>query len=67
MVSKSFHDWKRLVNAGVGSLVGMDCDDLPDVDYYGMYEEGKTAKEAARQAVREAGYALGYGLPGGEG
>lgn len=50
----TFDEWKKKVDAAVVRLCGLGADDLPDVDYWGMYEAGDTPTEAAREVVRNA-------------
>ena len=51
----SFEAWMREVDREVGLLVGLSYLDLPDLAYRDMYESGKSAKAAAKKAVRNAG------------
>lgn len=55
----SFEQWMEKVNRHVQNTVGLDCSDLPDVPYYDMYEDGKTPRNAAAEAIIEGG---GWGL-----
>lgn len=54
MQSRSFEDWKKLVDAELEKRCGMSSEDLPDVDYRGMYAVGDTPAVAARQAIANA-------------
>lgn len=52
---QGFDAWKGRVNLEIARLAGgLVADDLPDVDYYAMYDDGATPKEAARDAIRIA-------------
>jgi hypothetical protein len=55
MQDMNFDDWRKAVDAIIADRVGgLTSDDLPDVDYRGLYETGKSPEEAARFAVRNA-------------
>lgn len=49
-----FERWMRAVDDLVLSKVGVGTDDLPDVAYYDMFEDGDTPSAAARRAIRYA-------------
>lgn len=51
----SFESWMRAVDAALLAMCGMDSGDLADCAYSDMYEDGMSAKAAAKQAVRENG------------
>lgn len=55
MVAKAtFEQWMQLVNLEIGQRIGMDYRDLPDIPYRDLYDAGKSAKAAARRAIRSA-------------
>ena len=50
-----FARWKRSVDFEISKRVGgLTADDLPDVDYWSMWQEGKTPKQAAGRAIKNA-------------
>ncbi len=50
----TFKEWKCLVNREISKRCGLTGDDLPDVDYYSMYEDETPPAEAAEEAIRNA-------------
>lgn len=53
-VSQEYIEWKKRVNVEVQRVVGMDCDDLPDYDYYSAFVSGMSVTETAQEAVSAA-------------
>lgn len=51
-MKRSFEDWMASVDRQVSASVGLSADDLPDVDYYSLYESGATPASAAREAIQ---------------
>jgi len=54
-MSKSFEQWMAKVNEAIEREIGLSADDLPDMPYADMWEDGVSPKRAARMAIREAG------------
>ena len=52
---KTFEQWFSQVNAEISRKTGLTTDDLPDMCYLEMYEDGLTAPRAARKAIKNAG------------
>lgn len=50
----TYDEWKRLVDEVIRGRVGVSADDLPDVDYDGLFQSGNTPNQAARFALKEA-------------
>ena len=50
-----FETWLKLVDVEVASRCGLSYMDLPDWRYADAYEDGMSAKTAARRAIRAAG------------
>ena len=50
----SFTEWKVKVDAYLTKKYGLVSDDLPDIDYRGLYESGDSPSEAAKEAIRNA-------------
>jgi hypothetical protein len=48
----SFELWLEAVDRWVMQLCGMNRDDLMDVDYYEMFANHRSPREAARKAIR---------------
>lgn len=48
----TFEQWKAAVNREVIALCGMSCDDLSDVDFWSMHDDGESPKHAAREVLR---------------
>lgn len=49
-----FDAWMKRVDAAVNSWIGLSYEDLPDVDYYTMWEDGWPAGDAAQFALDNA-------------
>lgn len=54
MQDLSFEDWTKAVDKQIRKRCWLSSDDLPDVDYRGMYESGMSPKETAIFAIRNA-------------
>jgi hypothetical protein len=54
MREQTFKQWKAEVDEEIAAQCGMISDDLPDVDYRGLYETGNTPAEAADYAIEYA-------------
>lgn len=50
----SFEKWLAEVDKILNRTYGLSHDDLPDIDYRSLYEDGATAIEAAEEAVENA-------------
>lgn len=51
---KTFESWMARVDALISVATGCSADDLPDVGYRDMYEDGRSAESAAKAAIRAA-------------
>lgn len=51
----SFDAWKALVDKEVQKRIFVGCDDIPDVDYRGLWSSGDTPEDAAEFALDESG------------
>ena len=49
-----FELWKQRVNIEVLLLCGLGADDLPDCCYADWFEDGVSAKAAAKRALKNA-------------
>lgn len=49
-----FKKWKQKVDTITQVKCGMTCDDLPDVDYWSMYESGVNPTAAANRVIKYA-------------
>lgn len=49
-----FKTWMAKVSDEIESKVGLSLDDLPDMNYYEMWEDGISPANAARKAIRNA-------------
>lgn len=56
MAQQSFEQWLKKVDSKVENTVGIGISDLPDIDYLDRYEAGDTPTQAAKAALREAGW-----------
>ena len=54
MTKQSFDEWMAEVDSAIENEVYMISDDLPDVDYWDMWDGGTYPIEAARYAIRMA-------------
>jgi uncharacterized protein (DUF924 family) len=54
MARKTFTNWLNDVDGHITRLCDMNIDDLPDFAYREAYENGATALQTARAAVRTA-------------
>lgn len=55
-----FNAWLDMVESLVWDEVGVSLSDLPDEDYYGMFTDGFTPRDAADYVLTEAGYDTTY-------
>jgi hypothetical protein len=55
MTRTSFETWMEKVDEALEQIVGLSSLDLPDIDYYSLYESGVSPRRAARRAIKEAG------------
>lgn len=51
----AFQKWFYKANIECMRLTSLDLNDLPDVSYRDMFEDGLSPKEAAEAAIEEAG------------
>lgn len=49
-----FEEWIRLVDTILYESIGLNSHDLPDIDYWNMYNSNKTPKGAASKAIKAA-------------
>lgn len=49
-----FGGWKAATDSALAAVCGMISDDLPDVDYFGLWKSGNTPNQAARFALEQA-------------
>ena len=49
---KTFESWMKSVDQWVERIAGCSCDDLPDVCYLDLFEDGVCPKNAAVMAIR---------------
>lgn len=52
---QAFKDWMAKVDQAIGCAVGMGAEDLADICYRDMYEDGASPRAAARAAIRASG------------
>lgn len=52
----TFDEWMKRVDAHVSRICGLSYSDLPDIAYRDMYDDGASPKEAAQEALAEAGW-----------
>ena len=45
LLATSFRNWKRSINLMCLRHINMECDDLPDQDYYSAFVEGVSASD----------------------
>jgi hypothetical protein len=50
----TFEQWKKQVDREITSRVGLSADDLPDIDYRGLFMTKNTPRQAAVFAIRNA-------------
>lgn len=56
MNQQTFEEWMNQIDKIIGSVAfGMQHNDLPDIAYYDLYENGVPPQEAAEEALIEAG------------
>jgi hypothetical protein len=51
----AFHSWKAEADDACEDLCGMSLNDLPDIDYWALFAASISPRDAARQAISEAG------------
>ena len=55
MKYNTFESWMTAVDSAIGLILfGMSSQDLPDICYMDLYEDGVPPKGAARQAIKNA-------------
>ena len=52
MTKLTFAEWMKEVDAEVWRKVGLSYEDLPDINYRDLYDDGVSPKTAARKAIR---------------
>ena len=52
----TFESWLARVDAIITNTVGIGMDDLQDMCYRDMYDDGYSPKEAAKETLEEAGW-----------
>lgn len=52
----TFKGWMVQVDGILEAKLGLTSRDLPDLDYYDMFEDGMTPLAAAYKALRENGF-----------
>lgn len=55
MAKKSFEDWMEAISADLWRAFGITVEDLPDCDYWEMWDSGFTPARAASFAIKNAG------------
>lgn len=45
LLATRFRNWKRAINLMCIRSINMECDDLPDQDYYSAFVEGVSASD----------------------
>jgi Family of unknown function (DUF5419) len=50
----TFEQWMKEVDKQVSLLVGLSYQDLPDICYRDLYDDGVSTKSAAKQAIKGA-------------
>lgn len=50
----TFEHWMSKVDFYIDEMIGMSSYDLPDIDYYSLYDSGCTPRRAAQKAIRNA-------------
>jgi hypothetical protein len=53
-----FSEWMERVDQVIWGIVGCSVHDLPDCDFFYMFEDGAPLKEAAETELSEAGFKL---------
>ena len=52
----TFEDWKNEVDTFLVNRCGLSSMDLPDCDYWNMWNDGLPSCDAAQTALEEAGF-----------
>lgn len=50
----TFEEWKERVNERVEMMTGIDCDCLPDWDYWMAWDQGMSPSRAAIETIKQA-------------
>ena len=53
---QGFIRWKKEVDDCIGRICGLSSDDLPDVEYYDLYESEVSPQEMAAYVLNVAGF-----------
>ena len=51
----AFKEWMTKVDQAIGCACGMGAEDLADICYRDMFDDGETPKAAARAAIEASG------------
>jgi len=51
---QTFEQWMKLVDKAVEAKIGMTTMDLPDIDFYDAYENGKSPSTTAVKCIKNA-------------
>ena len=54
----TFKVWLRHVDRQVSKKCGLGCMDLPDIDYWNLWNDGVEPRDAAFEVLEEAGFPL---------
>lgn len=53
-MKQTFEEWKKLVDKAVEIKIGMTTMDLPDIDFYSAYADGKSPATTAVKCIKNA-------------
>mgnify|MGYP001293243849 CR=1 FL=1 len=56
MKEHGFNSWVDAVDHEVDAIAGVSVHDLPDVPFRAWFEDGMTPREAAEEALENAGF-----------
>lgn len=54
--SLTFEQWMQHINQIILQYCGMKCDDLPDEDYWNMWDNGSTYTEVVKFVLKQNHY-----------
>jgi len=60
--SYNFTQWKDEVNKKVKSVTGFECDDLPDENYYIIWQKGYTSSNMSNIVINNNKHLLSISL-----
>lgn len=52
----TYDEWYEKIDSFIGEWIGLGVDDLPDMNYRDMYDQGDSPRDAALAAMENADF-----------